>query len=342
MKVLITHELFPPECFRMGEKVVYEIAKRLEEKKIKIKVLTTGNPDIKKFDGIKTIRLPVHRYFMNLAALWIKKHAKDFDLIQTNNYNACFPSFIAGKLLNKPVLCLVHGMYGKRWLIMRGNFLGKISMLVEKFQIKHNYDKIIFLSDYARNASLEIGIQKKITKVIKPGIDYKKYKMRKKEPFVLFVGRLAKQKGLDYLIEAARDLPNIKFVIVGTGEQEKRLKFIAPKNMEFLGFVPEKKLIDLYSRALIFCLPSAGETFGFVQLEAMASGCAIISTIPLDYSGIKVKFGNSKKIKKAIEYLIENPDKALKMGKKNRKKAKEYDWNLFIEKLIETYKEVLL
>lgn len=341
MKILITHELFPPECYRMGEKVVYEIAKRLKKKNFEVEVVTTGNPNIKNFDNIQTIRLPVHRYFMNLAIPWIYKYAKNVDLIQTNNYNACFPSFVAGKLLKKPVICLVHGMYGKKWLAMRKNVLGAISMLVENFQIKHSYDKIIFLSDFARDAGLNLGIPKKITEVIKPGIEYKKYKMRKKEPFVLFVGRLAIQKGLDYLIEVAKELPKVKFVIVGGGEQEKRLKSIAPNNMKFLGFVSEDELIDLYSRAMIFCLPSVGETFGFVQLEAMASGCAIVSTMPLDYSGIKVEVGNPKEIKDAIIYLINHPEIALKMGKKNRKKAKEYDWDIFIEKLIKIYKNVL-
>jgi len=341
MKVLITHELFLPECYRMGEKVVYEIAKRLKQKNFEIEILTTGNPSIKEFDNIKTFRLPINRYLMNLAMPWIYKHAKDVDLIQTNNYNACFPSFVVGKLLNRPVVCLVHGMYGSKWLKMRGKFLGSLSMLVEKFQIKHNYNKIIFLSDFARNEGLNLGIPRKITKVIKPGIEYKKYKMKKKEPFVLFVGRLAMQKGLDYLIDAAKELPEIKFVMIGTGEQEKRLKSIAPKNVEFLGYVPEKELINLYSRALIFCLPSIGETFGFVQLEAMASGCAIISTIPLNYNGIKVEVGDSKQIISAIKYLIKNPDIALKMGKMNREKAKYYDWGRFINKLIEIYKEVL-
>ena len=83
------------------------------------------------------------------------------------------------------------------------------------------------------------------------------------------------------MIRTAQELPDIKFMIVGKGREMNRLKSIAPKNVKFLGFVPEKRLIDLYSRALVFCLPSIGETFGFVQLEAMASGCAIVSTIPL-------------------------------------------------------------
>jgi len=341
MRILITHELFPPECFRMGEKITYIITKKLKEKGFEIKVLTTGNPKIKELDGIETIRLPIHRYFMNLAAPWIYKHAKEFDLIQTSNYNACFPSFIAGRLAKKPVVCIVHGLYGRRWLKIRGIFLGSISMLVEKFQINHDYNKVIFFTEHARDSGLDIGIKKNITEVIKPGIDFEKYKVRKKEPFVLFVGRLAKQKGIEYLIEAARQLPDIEFKIVGSGEQEDILRSISPKNINFLGFVPEDKLIDLYSRALVFCLPSIAETTGFVQIEAMASGCAIVSTIPLDYDGIKVDAQSPMQLKNAIDYLINNQKIALKMGKNNRKKAKTYNWDNFINKLIEIYDKIL-
>ena len=341
MKILITHELFPPECNRMGERVMFTIAKKLQEYGYKVKVLTTGNPKIKKYKGVETIRLPIHRYFMNLAFLSVLKHAKDCDLIQTSNYNACFPSLVAGKILGKPVVCLVQGMYGKRWLKMRGLFLGVISMLVEKFQLNHDYDKLIFFSKYGRDSAIEVGVDKKITKIIEPGFEYKKYKVGEKEPFVLFVGRLAKQKGLEYLIEAARELPDIEFKIAGRGEQEKKLKSIAPKNVKFLGFVSNKKLIDLYSKALIFCLPSVGETLGFVLLEAMTSGCAIVSTIPFDYEGIKVDVCDVKGLKNAIEDLINNSKKALKMGRKNRKKVRHYNWNNFIEELAKTYKELI-
>lgn len=341
MKILMTHELFPPECNRMGERVMYTIAKKLQEEGLKVKVLTTGDPKIKRYKGIQTVRLPIHRYSMNLAFPSIWKYAKGFDLIQTSNYNACLPSFVAGRILGKPIVCLVQGMYGKKWLKMRGPILGHISMAVENFQLNHNYDKLIFFSKYGREAAVEVGIEKKITKIIKPGFDYRKFKIKKKEPFVLFAGRLAKQKGLGYLIQAAKELPNIKFKIVGSGEQEMRLKSIAPENVEFLGFVSNRKLVDLYSRALVFCLPSIGETLGFALLEAMASGCAIVSTIPLDYEGVEVRMGDVKQLKSAINYLIDNPKKAWKMGKKNRIKAKQYSWDRFIKELIKTYNEVL-
>ena len=341
MKVLITHELFPPIVHGGGEKVVYKIANELKDRGVEVKIVTTGDPNIKQYNGIPTFRIPINRYFMNLAVPQIYKYAKDFDIIQTNNYNACFPSYIAARLLKKPVVCLVHGMYGKRWIKMRGLIFGSLSMFIEKFQICHNYDKILFLSDFARNQAIKIGVRPELTEVLKPGINFKKYKVRKKEPFVLFVGRIAAQKGIRYLVEAAKRLQNVKFILVGRAEREIKLLRDAPPNIVYMGFVSEKELLDLYSRALVFCLPSVGETFGFVILEAMASACSIVSTVPLEYEGFRIEVGNVEQLTYAINYLIKHQKEAIKMGKINREKAKDYRWDKFIDRLIQIYEELL-
>ena len=135
MKILITHERFPPDFYGGGERVVYELAKRLKLNNHDVSVLTTGDPKMVEYDGIPTVRLPIHRYLMNLAFPWIYRYAKKADLIQTNSYNACFPSLLAGKLLKKPVVCLVHSIWRDKWLEMRGILGGNISRLVEKIQL---------------------------------------------------------------------------------------------------------------------------------------------------------------------------------------------------------------
>ncbi len=341
MRILVTHERFPPNFYGGGERVVYELARGLRLRGLDITVLTTGNPKIKEFDGIPTTRLPLPRYLMNLAVPEIYRHARNVDLIQTNNYNACLPSWIAGKLLGKPVVCLVHGIWGDKWIEMRGPWGGTISKLVEQLQLSRSYSRIIFLSNFARNEGLKLGIPASVTVVIPPGVDYEKYKATAKKDFVLFVGRLAKQKGIGYLIQAARELPGIKFKVVGTGEEEKSIKSRLPENVELLGFVPHEQLLALYAQAPIFCLPSLAETFGLAILEAMASGCAIVSTVPLDYEGVKVDSGNVAQLKAAIRFLLDNRDVSQKMGEANRDKAKGYSWDSFVDKLVSVYEEVL-
>lgn len=337
MKVLFTHEIFMPDFHGGGEFLTYEIVRRMIDSGFDVTVLTTGDPKIKNYENISTIRLPVNRYLMNLTGPCIAKYAKEFDLIQSNNYNACYPSLMAGKLVKKPVYCMVHGMYGKKWLSMRGPFFGNISRAVEKFQVSGDYEKIIFFSEFARDAGVSVGIPKEKTTVIHPGIEYNNFYVGEKEPYVLFVGRLSKQKGITYLIQTAKELPQIKFKIAGRDEEESWIKKEAPKNVEFLGFVSNEELRELYSKALVFCLPSVAETFGLVILDAMASGCVVVSTVPLDYEGFKVDTGDVEQLRNAISYLFENPDSALAMGLKNREKVQGYSWENCIRGLSELY-----
>jgi glycosyltransferase involved in cell wall biosynthesis len=73
----------------------------------------------------------------------------------------------------------------------------------------------------------------------------------------------------------------------------------------------------------------------------MASGCAIVSTIPLGYEGALVKPGNVDQMVKAIHYLIGNPEIAARMGEQNVMLSKKYTWDNFTKKLIGLYKELL-
>lgn len=343
MKVLLTHELFYPDFAGGGEKLAYEIARNLIKKGVDVKVLTTGNPKIKEYKGIKTFRMPINRYLMNFAFFSVMKHAKDADLIQTCNYNACFSSWLAAKILKKPIVCVAFGLYGKRWIKIRGLLKGIISMIVERIQLNRSYNKVILLSDYSRDWALEIGIPKKRTKVINPGVDLGNFKPSKKEKFVLFSGRFANQKGVYDIIKVAKKLHHIKFVLMGWGEEEKKLRKIAPSNVKFsnLSFKNGKPFFDMYSKALIFFLPSYGEGFGFVLAEAMASGCAVVSTVPLGYKGYVVKPGNINEMAKRISFLEKNPSIAKKMGKRNVKISKNFNWNHFTKNLIGLYKSIL-
>ena len=180
-----------------------------------------------------------------------------------------------------------------------------------------------------------------ITEVIPPGVDHNSYYPGEKEDFVLFVGRLAKQKGLEYLMEAAKELPDVKFKLAGKGEMEAFLKSVAPPNVEFLGHKTGKPLYDLYAKAPIFCLPSVSDDFGLVHAEAMASGCAVISTIPLNYSGIKIDARSKKSIVDGIMHLRENPSLVKKMGEENLEKSKEYDWVKFTKRMIKIYDDLI-
>ncbi len=340
MKILMTHEIFPPEKFGGGERILWEFLTRLRDKGFDIKVLTTGNPKIKEYEGIPTARLPINRYLMNLTTPFILKHARDADIIQTATFNACLPSLLAAKILKKPIANFILGLHKDVWYEMHNWLIATVFKNVERLQIFRKYDKVIFFSEHSRLKALKSKMPKEITEVIFPGVDHKSYYVDEKEDYVLFVGRLAKQKGLEYLMEAARELPEVAFKLAGKGEMENFLKSIAPENVEFLGHQTGKPLYDLYAKASIFCLPSVSDDFGLVNTEAMASGCAVVSTVPLNYSGINISPRSKDDIVNAIRHLHENPKLVKKMGSENLKKSKEYDWDKFTDRMIKIYEEM--
>lgn len=91
---------------------------------------------------------------------------------------------------------------------------------------------------------------------------------------VLFAGRLAPEKNLASVIEAARALPSLEFVIAGDGPLRKRLEAQASdlKNVQMPGWLAREALLEEMDRADLLVLPSKLETFGTVALEAMSRG----------------------------------------------------------------------
>jgi glycosyltransferase involved in cell wall biosynthesis len=346
MKVLITHEIFPPEFKGGGEFLMLKIAKLLVKNGFSVKVLTSGNPKIKFYEGIETIRIPINRYAMNLTLPIILKHTSWADLILTTSGNFCFPSWVAGKILKKPVVCYVNHILGPYWKNVRGPISGRIFEFFEKIFLSRDFDAIIFQNNSALALGKRISLKAKKIFLLHPGIDFKKFKTGKKENVVLFVGSvnmddsLVRLKGLKYLVDAARMLPNIKFIIVGGGLGLEKLKKISPRNVIFKGVLKGKALTEVYSKSLIFCLPSLSEGFGLSILEAMASGCAIVSTIDLGQKGILIKPKSSEEIVKAIKYFLENKEKALKYGKENLRLAKNFTWKKFSDDLIKIINEI--
>jgi glycosyltransferase involved in cell wall biosynthesis len=101
-----------------------------------------------------------------------------------------------------------------------------------------------------------------------------RYGLRPDAVTVLYVGRVAVEKGLEALIPLARDLPQADFVVVGDGPYLGRLS--AQARATFTGFLTGQALADAYRAADVFYFPSVTDTFGNVLLEAMASGLPLV------------------------------------------------------------------
>lgn len=175
-------------------------------------------------------------------------------------------------------------------------------------------------------------------------------------PIVLFSGRLVYYKGVEYLIDAMRKVPNGHLVIVGTGPLLDDLKAATngcANRVTFLPFLSDTDFVAMHHAADVFVLPSVenSEAFGIVQIEAMACGKPVISTdlkTGVSYvnqdgvTGLVVPVRDSIALSCAINTLIERPELGLRLGETARKRVmSEFTVGGMVAKTVNLYKELL-
>jgi glycosyltransferase involved in cell wall biosynthesis len=342
MKVLLTHELFPPDFAGGGEYTVLETARGLMRRGVDVRVLTTGDPKIASYGDIPTVRLPIRRRSFNLAIPKIAEMAADVDLIQTFVYHAALPSWLAGKLRRKPVICTVLALFQEHWNTMRSPVAAVLYAKWEKFLITRDFNKVIFVSDFSRDQGLALGIPAGRAAVINPGIDAEAYgEDGLKEDVIFFTGKLEARKGIYEILAVARELPEMKFRIMGWGGEETKIKQLATPNVEFVPFERGRPLHRAFAKAKIFLFPTKAETFGLAPVEAMAAGCALISTVRFPFEGIRVTPDDVAGMVKAVRQLRNDPIEMERMGNRNRELAANYTWDRHVDRLLNVYSEVL-
>ncbi len=176
---------------------------------------------------------------------------------------------------------------------------------------------------------------------------------------ILFVGRLEKRKGADYLLAAYKqvkqEIPNSRLILVGPGTRlrhkyEKQAKKNNLKDVVFVGYVSYSDLPRYYKTADIVCAPATGwESFGIVLLEAMAVGKPLVASDIEGYAsvvthgeeGLLVPPKNSAKLAEALLSLIADESLRQQMAAKGRLKALEYDWEHITQRVLNYYLKVL-
>lgn len=221
----------------------------------------------------------------------IKATFKRYDVI---HYHAEGPAAMLWlpHLFKIRTVVTIHGLDWQRakW----AGFAKKYLKFGEKMSAKYA-DKVIVLSknvqEYFKNTYnretefIPNGIEK--PEIIEPDIIKKEYDLDKND-YILYLGRVVPEKGIHYLLNAFKQVDtDKKLVIAGgashTNEYLEQIKEMAKKDERVImtGFVQGKKLEELYSNCLAYCLPSDIEGMPLSLLEAMSYGkICIISNIP--------------------------------------------------------------
>jgi glycosyltransferase involved in cell wall biosynthesis len=177
----------------------------------------------------------------------------------------------------------------------------------------------------------------------------------RREPFLLFLGRVSWKKGLDRLLPALAHVPAAVLKIAGNDEEGLRpeLERLARAagvsgRIEFLGPVhgPEKEA--LLRRAAVLVLPSRSENFGNVVLEAMAAGCSVAVTPEVGLAGTVretgagiVVDGDPARLGEALRHLLADPSRREEMGRRGRVAAERFGWAAVAGEMEEAYRGIL-
>jgi len=148
------------------------------------------------------------------------------------------------------------------------------------------------------------------------------------------------------------DIKGYELVICGDGpykeQLEKQISKLNVNNIHLLGYVSPERLKYEYGTASIFVFPSSAESFGIVLIEAMASGCAVITsndTACPDVVGnaaLLVRPKSSDDIKDSLTLLINNNELLIKLGLNAKKRVEEnFSWNKIVKQYLNLYENLI-
>lgn len=269
----------------------------------------------------------------------------------------CYWMWIIKWFSKKKIIATIHGIDWQRtkW----GGFATKFIKKGEKRAVKYA-DQIIVLSNNVENYFKETynretvfipnGVNK--PEIIKPEIIKKKYNLIK-DSYILYLGRIVPEKGLNYLIDAYNKIKtDKKLVIAGSASDTDEFfevikeKSKNNKNIIFTGFVQGKELDELYSNAYVYCLPSDLEGMPLSLLEAMSyKNCCLTSDIKecsevIEDKGITFKKGDTNDLAKELQKLCNNKKIVVKY-KNNAQEfvLNKYNWDTVVKDTLKLYKD---
>ena len=387
MRIGLFTDTYPPHINGVATSVCM-LKKALEKMGHEV-FLVTVNPDNMKYlyeDGGRTIKipgLPIGIYDYRLTGIYpvriinkIKKWRLDVIHSHTEFGVGTFARIIS-KQLNIPLVHTYHTMYEDYvHYITKGYFDRSSKKLVEYltmfycdttanelivptkktldlFKEKYKMDKNIYIVPtgieierfYSERIDLEsVNIMKKDLNI-------------KKNDFVtLFVGRLGKEKNLDFLIDCHKDLindiPNLKLIIIGDGPERNEFENTVKKlkledSVIFTGMIAWEEVPKYYQIADVFATASTTETQGLTVIEAMAAGVAPVCIDDESFRMVIIDglngriFKTKKSYKTIIKELYNDSNVLKKLRKQARLNAELHSSSHYAESAINVYKHAI-
>lgn len=257
----------------------FKIIYSLEAKRKIAKVLDTFQPDIVHMNNINFQLTPSIIYAVKKRNIPLVQTVHDYQMICPNHLLYSFEETkpcercINGSKWN----CFKHScIHGSKVKSLLGAIEAKLYAILKTYKKVDLYvcpskfleEKLLLNSEIYGGKTFTI--HNFIEKLPKPS------QMENKEPYILFMGRLSKEKGIELLAETARALPDYPFVVAGSGPDDACLQGIP--NVELKGFLLGEELLQLMANAKLLIVPSVWyENCPLSILEAQSMGVPIVT-----------------------------------------------------------------
>jgi starch synthase len=335
---------------------------------------------------------PRHEKFMDTLArdLLMTGNLRDIDVIHCHTWYTHLAGCLARQLTGAPLVLTTHSLEPHRpWKVEQLGTAYQASTWIERTAYR-NADGVIAVSEAMReDVSTLYGVPRQRIRVIPNGIDLDQYKptfdrtvltrhgIDPDKPYVLFVGRITRQKGIIHLVHAiphihpgtqivlcagAPDTPEIGREMTAAVEEARR-GTVNPV-IWIARMLPKDDIIPLYSQAALFVCPSVYEPFGIINLEAMACGTPVVASavggikevvipeetgllVPLEPRGPSdfeprdpERFAFDLAV--AINRLLDDLERRRHMGQKARERAeRSFGWPSIARRTCDFYQELV-
>ena len=227
------------------------------------------------------------------------------------------------------------------------------SSVARRFRLFHdNVNVLIALTPFAKAKLLQAGFREdQVAVVPNPGPVREAAADPSAGKYVAFAGRISSEKGIDTLLSAAAQMPDVPFKVAGDGPALLEMKGKAPRNVDFVGRLGSDELNEFYARSRILVMPSVWfEQFPMVVLEAMARALPVIGSrigglpeiIEEGLTGSLFEPGNPEDLVRQVRRLWENPQLCRQMGIAGRQKVmREYNEDAYFHNLMAVYQAAI-
>jgi starch synthase len=334
---------------------------------------------------------PRHEKFMDTLArdLLMAGNLHDIDVIHCHTWYTHLAGCLARQLTGAPLVLTTHSLEPHRpWKVEQLGTAYQASTWIERTAYR-TADGVIAVSEAMRgDVHTLYGVSRQRIRVIPNGIDLDQYKptpdravlarhgIDPDKPYVLFVGRITRQKGIIHLVHASPHLrPGTQIVLCAgapdtpeigqemiTAVEEARRRTANPV-IWIARMLPKDDIIPLYSQAALFVCPSVYEPFGIINLEAMACGTPVVASavggikevVIAEETGLLVPFQPRSDddfeprdpmrfaldLAAAINRLLDDPERRRHMGQSARERVeRSFGWPSIARRTCNFYKEL--